>query len=263
MSSPILAVVLALAFLLSLVPLGRLRFLEQEFVGLRRQAAAAFLLIGILSVAVFLPAVSPTTLANLEPEEIWFPALFAGHFLLAGFLLIWWRLGHRCSLAAFLHIEHSSPADLWLGARVGLAGWCLTIVTMVMVGLAMMPLSAGDATPEAPAFMLWLADLPLDHKLLIILAAMTVEEAFFRAFLQSRVGWIPSTLLFAVAHASYGMPMMLVGVFVISLVIGWVFHRTGRLLPCIVVHGVFDSIQLLVVIPLAAQLAARGGWVVG
>jgi membrane protease YdiL (CAAX protease family) len=50
---------------------------------------------------------------------------------------------------------------------------------------------------------------------------------------------------------------------VISLVIGWVFHRTGRLLPCIVVHGVFDSIQLLVVIPLAAQLAARGGWVVG
>jgi membrane protease YdiL (CAAX protease family) len=262
MSSQLLAVALTLAFLVSLAPFGRLRFLAQDLVGRRRQAVGALCLIGILSVAVFAPAVSPETLGNVQPEQIWFPALFAGHFLLAGFLIVWWRLGRRGSLAGFLRLDHASLADLWLGSRVGVAGWCLTIVTMVTIGLAMMPISAGDATQEAPSFMLWLADLPLDHKLLIIVAAMTVEEAFFRGFLQPRVGWIPSTLLFAVAHASYGMPMMLVGVFVISLVIGWLFRRTGRLLPCIVAHGVFDSIQLLVVIPLAVELAARGGWVV-
>jgi membrane protease YdiL (CAAX protease family) len=262
MSSHIVAVALALAFLGSLAPFGGLRFLAQDFVGRRRQAVGALSLIGILSVAVFDPAVSSETLGNIQPEQIWFPALFAGHFLLATFLVAWWRLGHRRSLASFLHLDSSSLGDLWLGSRVGVAGWCLTIVTMVTIGLAIMPLSAGDATQEAPTFMLWLADLPLNHKLLIIVAAMTVEEAFFRGFLQPRVGWIPSTLLFAVAHASYGMPIMLVGVFVISLVIGWLFRRTGRLLPCIVAHGVFDAIQLLVVIPLAVELAARGGWVV-
>jgi membrane protease YdiL (CAAX protease family) len=262
MPSLIPAVALTLAFLVSLIPFGRLRFLTCEFVGRRRQAVGAFCLVGILSVAVFQPALSPETLASVEPAQIWFPGLFAGHFLLAGFLIVWWRLGRRRSLAGFLHLDHTSIGDLWLGSRVGVAGWCVTIVTMVAVGLAVMPLSAGDTTQEAPAFMIWLADLPLDHKLLIIIAAMTVEEAFFRAFLQSRLGWIPSTLIFAVAHASYGMPIMLVGVFVISLVIGWLFRRTGRLLPCIVAHGVFDAIQLLVVIPLAVELAARGGWVV-
>jgi membrane protease YdiL (CAAX protease family) len=102
--------------------------------------------------------------------------------------------------------------------------------------------------------MTWLANLPVAYKLVVIAVAMTVEEGFFRAFLQTRIGWIPSSVLFALGHAGYGLPMMLFSVFVISLVIGWTLRRRGRLLPCIVAHGVFDSIQLLVIMPVALKV---------
>jgi len=83
---------------------------------------------------------------------------------------------------------------------------------------------------------------------------MTVEEGFFRGFLQPRVGLLVSSVLFAFAHFSYGLPSLAIGVFTISLLIGYTFDRTRSLVPCIVVHGVFDAIQLLVVLPWAVRL---------
>jgi len=259
----LLAVLLAISSLLLLFPFRHLRFLAREFPGRGRRLTATVGLVAILSVAVFYPAISAEDVAFLEPDQIWFPGLFAGHVLLAAFLFAWWRLQRRRSLLDFLHLRRSRIDDLWLGVRAGLGGWALTIATMVGLGFAAMPFTKGGQVTEVPALMIWLAHLPLGHKLLVIAAAMTVEEAFFRAFLQSRIGWIPSSLVFALAHASYGLPLMLAGVLVISLVIGWIFRRTDRLLPCVVAHGVFDGIQLLVVIPLAVEFAARGGWVVG
>ena len=35
-------------------------------------------------------------------------------------------------------------------------------------------------------------------------------------------------------------------------------QRTGTLLPCIVAHGVFDAVQLFVIIPIAFQLTGLG-----
>jgi membrane protease YdiL (CAAX protease family) len=107
---------------------------------------------------------------------------------------------------------------------------------------------------EAPPIMIWLAELPLTYKLTIIVAAMTVEEAFFRGFLQPRVGLLASSILFALSHFSYGLPFMIVGVFTISLVIGWTLMRTQDLLPCIIAHGVFDAVQLLIVLPWAVHM---------
>ena len=65
------------------------------------------------------------------------------------------------------------------------------------------------------------------------------------------VGGTPQSVLRA---ARYGLPLMLVSVFIISLLIGWTMRQTGRLLPCIVAHGVFDAIQLLIIIPLAMRM---------
>ena len=61
-------------------------------------------------------------------------------------------------------------------------------------------------------------------------------------------------MLFAFAHFSYGLPSLAVGVFTISLIMGVTFDRTRSLVPCIVVHGVFDAIQLLVMLPWAVHL---------
>ena len=42
---------------------------------------------------------------------------------------------------------------------------------------------------------------------------------------------------------------MLVGILVISTVLSVTFARYRNVLPCIVAHGVFDAIQMFVVIP--------------
>jgi membrane protease YdiL (CAAX protease family) len=95
----------------------------------------------------------------------------------------------------------------------------------------------------------WLVSRPLGVKLLIVASAMIVEELFFRSFLQTRVGPVAATLMFTAAHGAYGQPLMLIGILVISTVLSITFARFRNVLPCIAAHGVFDAIQMFVVIP--------------
>jgi len=87
---------------------------------------------------------------------------------------------------------------------------------------------------------------------------MTVEEAFFRGWLQKRVGLVASTILFAIAHSGLGQPLLLIGVFIISIIIGFTFYRTKNLLPGIVAHGVFDAIQIFVILPVVYRMMGLG-----
>jgi membrane protease YdiL (CAAX protease family) len=109
-----------------------------------------------------------------------------------------------------------------------------------------------------PPIMVWLTGLPLAYKLAIVVAAMTVEEAFFRGWLQKRVGLIASTVLFALAHSGLGQPLLLIGVSFISIIIGFTFYRTKNLLPGIIAHGVFDAVQLFVIIPVLFRMMGLG-----
>jgi len=88
--------------------------------------------------------------------------------------------------------------------------------------------------------------------------AMTIEEAFFRGWLQKRIGVIASTALFALAHSGLGQPFLLIGVSVISLVIGFTFYRTRNLIPGIIAHGIFDAVQLFVIIPVVFKMSGMG-----
>jgi membrane protease YdiL (CAAX protease family) len=253
-----IAALLSLGCLFLLRAGGRLDFLDREFPSRRRRITAGTLLFLILTLAVFQPAVTAGQAMDIDPRTIWFPSIFAGHLLLTIFLLAWWRLQRRDSLLDFLRLRPLLLADVERGLWVGATGWLLAIVSAAILGYFIGSGGMAAEKPEIPEFMRWLANLPVLYKLSVVAAAMTVEEAFFRAFLQTRLGWIPSTLLFAIAHASYGMPTLVVGVFVISLVIGKSLEDTGRLLPCIVAHGVFDAIQLIVIIPIAVHALGAG-----
>jgi membrane protease YdiL (CAAX protease family) len=255
MHEAIISFLLALACLAVLALSGRLVCLREEFATPARSAAAALLFWGILAAAVFHPVVSPGALAEVNPDDLPFAALFAGHALLTAFLATWWLLAWPQPLRRFLHLETASASDLRFGMRVGLAGWLLALVVGIAAAsvLSATGLGPDEASLAVPPLLRWLAGLSLARKLLVVAIAMIVEEAFFRAFLQPRVGWLPATLLFTLAHAGYGLSSVLVSVFVLSLAIGWAFQRRRSLLPCIVAHGVFDAIQLLVVIPLAVD----------
>jgi len=68
-------------------------------------------------------------------------------------------------------------------------------------------------------------------------------------------GWAPiliSSLLFSLAHLGYGPDP--VALFVLALMLGYVYQRTHRIIPCIVTHMLFNFTTLVIL----AIAAARG-----
>lgn len=95
---------------------------------------------------------------------------------------------------------------------------------------------------------------------LVVLSAVVVaplaEEFFFRRVLQ---GWLerrcggraePAVLLsagmFAVAHAGHGLAV--VPLFLLGIVLGTIARQTGSLVPCILLHGLFNAVSIALVL---------------
>ena len=179
-----------------------------------------------------------------------FYSLFTLHVILIIFLVVWWLLAGRPPIGRFLNIRGERAGEaVMTGFAVGVSGWIFTIIMAVIVALILTAAGVIPKNPKPSPTVFWIASLSLWKKAAIVLSAMTVEEAFFRGWLQKRIGLLASTLLFALAHFSLGQPTLLIGIFFISLVISFTFYRTKNLIPGIVAHGVFDAIQLFVIIP--------------
>jgi membrane protease YdiL (CAAX protease family) len=207
----------------------------------------------LLSVLVTGSALAPARATDLARAP--FYSLFAVHGILLLFLGGWWLAAGRPPLGEYLHFQPGRTKEaVAIGVAVGVGGWIITILSAL--GVALVLQSAGLMPEDVqPSPMIgFMAAMPWWKKVAIILSAMTVEEFFFRSWLQTRVGLIVSTLLFALAHFTLGQPLLLIGITVISLIIGLTFYRTKNVLPGIVAHGVFDAIQLFVIIPVAFEI---------
>ena len=207
----------------------------------------------LLAALVTYAALTPARQSDLARQP--FYTLFSLHFILMTFLLGWWLAAGRQPLSQFLNFQPGKTGEgIMIGIAVGVGGWVITIAAALLVALIlrMTGMLPEDAQPSPMVG--FMAGLAWWKKATIVLSAMTVEEFFFRSFLQKRVGLIASTGLFALAHFTLGQPLLLIGITVISLIIGYTFYRTKNVLPGIVAHGVFDAIQLFVIIPVAFQL---------
>jgi len=214
------------------------------------------LFLGLLSVLIVASAQAPPT--KIDLAKVPFYSLFTLHAILVIFLLGWWLLTGRPHLADFFNLRGTNGTTIMTGLAVGVGGWLVTIILALLIALILQASGLLPKAPEPPAMIAWLAALPLWKKCLIVLSAMTIEEAFFRGWLQKRVGLIASTVLFALAHSGLGQPFLLIGVALISLVIGFTFYRTKNLVPGIIAHGVFDAVQLFVIIPIAFKATGLG-----
>jgi membrane protease YdiL (CAAX protease family) len=207
----------------------------------------------VLAVLVTGSALSPADRESLETTP--FYSVFALHAILIVFLIGWWFASGRPGVREFLNIRHERPLEVAaIGTAVGVGGWVMTLLFAMLVALALSGMGVIEEPPDPPAMIGWLAALPVWKKALIVLSAMTVEEFFFRSFLQKRIGLVASTILFALAHFTYGNPLLLIGVTTISIIIGVAFYRTKNVLPGILAHGVFDAIQLFVIVPFAMKM---------
>ena len=254
----IIAITVAVAASAAIIALNETKGLlsHDRFASKGYRYAAYALLTGLLVIMTALVATAsrqPATASDLAAMPFW--SLFTMHIILVVFLACWWLVAGRPALGSFFNLrkEDAGLETLW-GIAIGVGGWMLTVTVALAIGLAVQAFGGMDEPMHPPAAISWMAALPWYKKLAIVFSAMTFEELFFRGWLQKRVGLVPSTVLFVIAHAGFGEPMMFVGITVVSLVIGYVFYRTKSLLPCIVAHGVFDAIQLFIVIPVALKL---------
>jgi membrane protease YdiL (CAAX protease family) len=70
------------------------------------------------------------------------------------------------------------------------------------------------------------------------------EEILFRGAIQPRFGIWLTSLLFTMAHVQYAFSFLLLGVFALSLILGWERKRYGTL-ACILTHAGYDLIAVL------------------
>jgi membrane protease YdiL (CAAX protease family) len=210
----------------------------------------------VLSMTLALTTILPLSHFGQPPPDLSsrlaLPELFLGHALLATCLALWWALAGFRPAKQFLHLRFDQPMrQLRVGILAGLGGWAATLLAMTVVGLlAGVGSDAGTGVEgEIPEVMRAIVALPLGVRIALVCSAGIVEELFFRSFLQSRSGLLLSTVLFTASHTSYGLPLMLVGVFVVSVVLGRVFRRRDDVVPCMIAHALFDAIQLFVVLP--------------
>lgn len=240
------------------------RLRAERFPGPVRGVLALALLALVLAAVAIEPLwafVSPAPDAGLpggaEPQP------WSAHAVLGGFLAAWWMLAGREPPGRFLMLPAAPlPRRLLRGLCAGIVSWFATIaVTAAVAGAAYLlgGLSIEGAAPPSTVVAAALPEpigrvvaLPLLDRVALVLGAGLVEEAFFRSFLQPRCGLLVSSLLFTSSHAGYGSPLMLVGVFTLSAILGLLLHRDRDALPCMVGHAVFDAIQLLVVLPVIA-----------
>ena len=215
----------------------------------------ALLLLALVLVAT---ALLPAAAGGRAPDisSLRFSQVFAVQALLAFFLLSWWLLSGRPSLASFLGLATKRPlAEAGTGVALGILGWTLNLAVGLVVVLLFRVFDY-DPHRVVPPLVRWLASRPAEQRGLVVLMAMTLEEFHFRSFLQRRLGAVPASVLFVLAHAGYGEPFFFVGLLAITTVLAVAFAKTGNAVASILAHGTFDAIQLFIFLPAALKLLA-------
>ncbi len=156
-------------------------------------------------------------------------------------------------------VAASVRREVAIGAALGLAAWAAVLLALFAAAIAVWAVGGEKALPKPSAIVPWIAALPLAVRALVSLSAGFVEEIFFRGFLQPRLGIALSTAFFVLAHVSYGQPLMLVGITLLSLIYAFLVRWRQTIWPAIAAHALFDGIQLLVVIPAALRLMGQSG----
>ncbi|NMA44577.1 MAG: CPBP family intramembrane metalloprotease [Candidatus Diapherotrites archaeon] len=86
----------------------------------------------------------------------------------------------------------------------------------------------------------------VEKYLILLIIVLFVEEFFFRAFLQPRIGIFLSTTLFTIAHLGYNSIGQTIGVFLLGLVLGYWFKRNKSIIQNYFGHLLYDLFAIMI-----------------
>jgi membrane protease YdiL (CAAX protease family) len=228
--------------------------------------------LGALAVALYLGVFAPVAAIGFEPaidlDQVSVVHLFVLHAIFVVALILYfgaglWRargVGRAARWSEELGLETRAPArEIGIGLAAGALGWVAVIALLSVLAGVVVALGGERVLPsEPPPTIVFVAGLPWGLRLGLALSAGLVEEAFFRGLLQPRIGILASSVLFILAHVSYGQPFLLVGVTVLSFGLAALTRWRETIWPAVIAHTLFDAIQLLVIIPLALRVLETG-----
>ena len=179
--------------------------------------------------------------------------------------------GQMCWLAGCLFVAtRTFPLGLSRGVGLSMRHWFFDGLRAVVACLAVYPVCLGlnaiSVWVLAPHDMVHMhgmltamATVGVFWRIVIVFCAVVMaplaEEVFFRGLLQSMLRhhmgrpWAAVTITsaaFAAVH--WSTPQDLLALFALSLVLGYNYERTGRLVPAIAIHALFNTIAIVQVL---------------
>ena len=216
--------------------------------------------LGLVLVLAFAPgALSLLVLAlgtgaNTTGSEQLVPAIVSGLFsaflswspvLLIAYLLVRSGEGRRG-----IGLDRFDPrAD----GLVGLGLWIASFVLVLILAWVFSPFGQRevDFLPnELPLWFRWI------DALVIAVTAGVTEEVVVRGYAQTRLEQlrVPTAVVLVLPTALWGVLHLYQGasaaltIFCLGMLYAWYFHRTRRLWPIIIAHGLFDLTQLVLLL---------------
>ncbi len=181
---------------------------------------------------------------------------------IAGFAAFWIFAHDSYLYVPFMHIGMLSLALFFIwdktlsstAKKLGIPGdwksnakYCVIGAVMIMLAILLLNIAVyiGGIKDDADRVGLIVAQLPWYILLFGITAAPIIEEIFFRGFLAEKIGMVPSSLLFGLAHFAYGSITQLAGTFLIGLIMAYIYKKGRSVVPCMALHGLFNLAAIL------------------
>jgi len=82
----------------------------------------------------------------------------------------------------------------------------------------------------------------------LLIVRVFAEEVFFRGFLVRKLGVVPSTVVFALAHSLYFSYAEVLGAFVLGLVLATWFSRKKNIYPVLAAHFLYNLMAVMLIL---------------
>jgi len=132
------------------------------------------------------------------------------------------------------------PGDIRRNILYSVAGLIGIFIVLTLLSVVFLGLGISDHQNVVDVA----NSLPIQVLLLAIILAPLSEEFFFRAFLSSKIGIIPSSVVFGLFHYAYGSVVEIAGAFLIGIILALAYKRSGSILPSIAIHLVYNLIAV-------------------
>lgn len=202
------------------------------------EARKIFLIVFILSVVSFFPLIY-----FLHDTYIYEAPLHLAMFSFAMYFL--WKKNLKTTLGSL-----GIPGDLKRNILYIILGFVLIFIVLPLLSAVLYYYGLNDQSVITEIVM----ELPVYILAMAIVIAPLSEELLFRALLITKIekytrsailAIVIAAAVFSLFHVSYGSIVQFIGVFVVGLILGFIYRKSGSIIPPMVIHLIYNFFSIM------------------